>query len=196
MPNHVTNFITVDNKMREISNKLHTEKEKDDTEEVYVDFNNIIPEPKELLGSSHPNKRKKDETEEEHHERMEVLTIKYGHTSWYEWRKHNWGTKWNAYNSSVDRDTFEFQTAWSHPFPFVESLSSTFPTVRFEVKYADEDIGSNIGSYIMENGDVLEDNTPHGYMKQTKFACDLLDVDIAMIVMAELEEELTYETEI
>ena len=196
MPNHVTNIITVDSKMAEIRKKLYSAKKKGEEEEVHVDFNNIIPAPSEIIDTVSPDRKEEKETEEQYKERINTLRNKYGSTNWYEWNCANWGTKWNAYQTSVGDNSFEFQTAWSHPFPFVEQLSSLFPTVRFDVKYADEDIGRNIGSYIMEDGEILEDNAPTGYLDTTKFACDILDVEISEVVTAELEEEGTYNVKI
>ena len=196
MPNHVANIIIVDSKMEEISNKLYTTKGKEADEEIFVDFGNIIPMPEELRGAVSPSRKAENESEEQHNERINNLIEKYGHSSWYDWNCANWGTKWNAYHSIVGRDSFEFQTAWSHPFPFMEQLSNTFPTVRFEVKYADEDIEQNIGSYVMENGDIVEDNVPIGEMACLQFACDIWGEDINERLSAELEEEGSYNVEI
>jgi len=193
VPNHVTNRITVDSKMEEIIKKLFGKKDEDGNT-VYVDFNNIISMPKELLHTQSPNKQIEGETEEEHNTRINDLIKKYGYANWYDWNIHNWGTKWNAYQTSVEEgNTFVFQTAWSHPLRIVEQLSSAFPTVKFEVKYADEDIGSNLGDYIMQDGNILVDNTPQEDMDRTIFACDVLDVDINEVLKAELEEEYSYE---
>src|SRR5690606_21345130 len=52
-----------------------------------------------------------------------------GHTDWYEWRLENWGTKWNAYSQSLEREsdlsaTLRFDTAWSPPQPILEKLAT------------------------------------------------------------------------
>lgn len=83
---------------------------------------------------------------------------KYGHQDWYGWACENWGTKWNSGSTSM-RETFlnihevlEFETAWSTPMPVMLKLSENFPGITFKVQYADEDIGSNCGEYILLNG--------------------------------------------
>lgn len=83
----------------------------------------------------------------------------YGATTWYEWSIRNWGTKWNAcgYEEDVDYSTngnyLEFETAWSAPHPIIEKLSEDYPEITFVHKWADEDLGSNCGMRIYENGE-------------------------------------------
>jgi hypothetical protein len=81
---------------------------------------------------------------------------KHGYTSWYDWSIENWGTKWNAYQTKLEDEYVKFETAWGHPFPVIKALSEKFPNENIEVKYADEDIGSNFGHYIIKNGDIIE----------------------------------------
>jgi hypothetical protein len=71
--------------------------------------------------------------------------------------RQNWGTKWNAYSQSVDvaAGAAKFDTAWSCPKPVLEALSKRFPEDTIEVQYADEDIGSNCGSYSLKDGLVV-----------------------------------------
>ncbi|MDI9680446.1 hypothetical protein [Burkholderia cenocepacia] len=68
-----------------------------------------------------------------------------------------WGTKWNACDSSADIEagTAEFDTAWSCPVPIFEALSRKFPEDVITVTYADEDIGSNCGTFSMRNGEEI-----------------------------------------
>lgn len=80
-----------------------------------------------------------------------------GYMYWYDWNQKNWGTKWNAYGQpdcgfAEDIIEFRFETAWSHPNRLIEALSRRLPTVTFGVKYADEDIGSNCGTYRIRSG--------------------------------------------
>lgn len=95
-------------------------------EDGEVDFNLIIPEPDGV--------------------------------DWYHWRISNWGTKWNAYGSGVeaaagDLAVVRFDTAWSHPAEIVAALAARFPAARFDVEYADEDLGQNQGAYVIDNGE-------------------------------------------
>ena len=74
---------------------------------------------------------------------------------WYTWHTRYWGTKWNCYDGYIkvgtSTITFVFSTAWVTPRPIYNRLANDY-NFRFEVRYADEDIGSNCGSieYIPE----------------------------------------------
>jgi hypothetical protein len=77
----------------------------------------------------------------------------YGHNDWYSWSVDNWGTKWNAGDTSYNGGVLEFETAWSTPEPVMIELSDMNPDITFTVEYADEDIGSNCGKYTLKGGD-------------------------------------------
>ena len=94
----------------------------------------------------------------------------YGHKDWYNWSIANWGTKWNAYQQSkLTPESTKFETAWSTPFPVMCKLSEMFPSLTLEVYYADEDIGSNCGSYTLKEGALIKEFNPEGY-EAHKFA--------------------------
>lgn len=81
---------------------------------------------------------------------------RYGHVDWYEWRRKNWGTKWNAKSSGVTDDFITFETAWSAPWHILEELAKICP---IRVAWADEDLGSNCGMvdlFVNEAGEVEE----------------------------------------
>ena len=76
---------------------------------------------------------------------------------WYNFHCSKWGTKWNSYDLELETySKFKFQTAWSTPHPIFIKLSKMEPTLIFHVDYADEDIGSNCGSYTIEDGKEIE----------------------------------------
>ena len=56
-----------------------------------IDFNTVVPMPKELQGTVSPSK---DDTQEEK-DASKNLIEKYGSDNWYDWSCENWGTKWN-----------------------------------------------------------------------------------------------------
>lgn len=112
---------------------------------------------------------------------------KCGYLYWYDWNNDHWGTKWNAYGQpdsgfSNDETDFQFETAWSHPFDLIAVLSKRLPQVRFSVKFADEDVGSNCGSYAITAGTRQDECIAPACSKQsdeekttfTKFAFELL----------------------
>lgn len=70
----------------------------------------------------------------------------YGATTWYDWCREHWGTKWNACDCEiVDADTIKFQTAWSAPIPVIDKLAEMYPEAHIEHWWADENTGSNTG---------------------------------------------------
>jgi hypothetical protein len=94
----------------------------------------------------------------------------YGHKDWYSWSLANWGTKWNAYSQfQIDENIISFDTAWATPYPLMEELSRMFPELTIEVTYADEDIGSNCGTYTFVNGSLVDEYSPEGW-EATRFA--------------------------
>ena len=88
---------------------------------------------------------------------------KYGYTTWYDWCVANWDTKWNANDCySLDEHSIEFQTAWSTPERIIKTLSEKYPSLEFEVSYADEDFGYNVGKYTYQDGEIIEIYLPDG----------------------------------
>lgn len=85
----------------------------------------------------------------------------HGYPTWYRWCINNWGTKWNACDIESDGNgTFEFETAWSFPYPVIEKLSSMYPELEIEFMYADEDCGCNTGCGKLKGGDEIDGEYP------------------------------------
>lgn len=103
-----------------------------------VDFNLIIPQPANLEYGPYDG------------EQDEAIVGRLN------WNRINWGTKWNASSTRLELDdptpTLSFKTAWSHPWPIISTLSQLFKDSTFEVKYADEDLGYNLGHYNIKDG--------------------------------------------
>jgi hypothetical protein len=200
MPNHVTNILTVKGRkedVKKVFDQIRSDGE-DGDHEKYIDFNKIIPMPEELQvasGSSEDKAkmivndcgRKKNtirEYMEKHKKTLEESTIqylnnflKYGYSSWYNWAYDKWGTKWNAYTQErISDDQITFETAWASPYPVIAELSRQHPKVKITVEYADEDIGSNCGYYIVQNGEDVSTYTPHGKTAE-KYACQIKGYD-------------------
>lgn len=139
MPNHIRTKIKPDKKYEEIASAILSETTPKEGEEAkpFLDFNKIIPQPE---GIEQGGCRGEHEP---------------GVICWYEWNIEHWGTKWDAYDfdeyAKYDKE-FSFQTAWTTPIPIIEALSRMFPDVEFNVRYADEDIGSNLGQFLMKDG--------------------------------------------
>jgi len=184
MPNHITTRLTIIGTEEQV--KQVREAIKGEREEQFIDFNKIAPIPKELENTQSPltiiSQKEYDEQEkriadgnisddEKNWGLSRGLTQKladeykkkFGYAEWYGWQNANWGTKWNAYEQcSIDEDVIEFQTAWSTPFSLLVNLSLMFSEVTFEVRYADEDFGHNVGEFTLLGGEEMDCNIPDG----------------------------------
>ena len=61
----------------------------------------------------------------------------------YNWNRENWGTKWNACETTIiDDDTVSFETPWNPPFPVLQAISEYFKDEEMEVsaKYWDDSV--------------------------------------------------------
>ena len=183
MPNHITNRLTIIGTEEQV--KQVTEAIRGEREDQFIDFNKIAPIPKELENTQSPiriiSQKEYDKQEKRIVEGnltndeknfglsrgltqklVDEYRKKFGHSDWYNWRIENWGTKWNAYEQvQIDENVIEFQTAWSTPFSLLVNLSELFSEVTFEVRFADEDFGYNVGEYTLLGGVDLT-NIPDG----------------------------------
>lgn len=144
MPNHVTNFISIEGDCDDIEVCLQnygTEgiDQWDEPCFSFPDLTKIIPVP-DSVGEAEPGFMTTEERD---------------------WRQQNWGTKWNTYNHVEHGDCcFEFQTAWGSPEKAIIALSKLNPKLTFSVTYADEDVGNNVGKYTYRNGQLLYHYAP------------------------------------
>ena len=70
---------------------------------------------------------------------------------WYDWRLQNWGTKWDAYDVSVDDDDpdqleVSFNTAWSPPEAICSALREQYPDLSVSWFY--DEPGCEIAGYL------------------------------------------------
>lgn len=108
-----------------------------------------------------PNVKTQDELFKIHHNILKQLEpileaynyTKYGAPGWYDWRRNNWGTKWNV----CDPLGYSFQTTWSAPIPWLRTLAKK---CDFTLLYAEEDMGSNCGIIVAENRSLFVSNSP------------------------------------
>lgn len=196
MPNHIKTIVSFDADMVESIDKMLESMKSDDQKSVF-DFNKIIPMPEELRHNTSPSrivsedeypaiheKEMKDLLDEDKYVSLSItqgmsdeLKRDFGADNWYEWSVQNWGTKWNAYRAEMFGTSLEFETAWSHPFPVMEQLSLKFPEITFYVRYADEDMGSNCGSYELQNGDRYSEDEYDNDDEGIRFACEVWGMD-------------------
>ncbi len=81
-----------------------------------------------------------------------------GHLHSMDFAREVWGTKWNACEPDANpgEGSASFETAWSCPRGVLTELSKRFPDDTITVTYADEDIGSNCGTFSLKGGEVIE----------------------------------------
>ena len=104
------------------------------SKETCFDFNNIVPMPKELEGTTSPNPEP-DSFE------AKRLRKQHGHDNWYDWCCDNWDTKWNSAGADLTSDSnnsiieYEFQTAWGPPIKVIEALREQYPDLNITAFY-------------------------------------------------------------
>lgn len=108
---------------------------------------------------------------------------RFGSPTWYEWCNRNWGTKWNAYGFPLlekDSDTMEFFTAWDSVPQIITLLSKKYPEQTITYRWADEDIGHNVGEMTLKGGEVTDINVPaDGSREAYEMAAEIMDVDLS-----------------
>lgn len=168
MPNWVTNIVTLP---PQILNKylkvLTAEDNPRRVGEKFFDFELVIPPPEDYIRGdcSHEHGAFLGGVDEAPH-------------CWYSWNIREWGTKWNSSDNEIsgvegDLARIRFDTAWSHPYPIIETISKQHPDVPIKVQYADEDLGSNCGTYVMLDGVLVEENMPEYGPEARNFAAQI-----------------------
>lgn len=107
---------------------------------------------------------KEDFFKEEDREKLEKLgykyllnILRYGFPTWYGWSCENWGTKWNASNTTIiSDDEIEFETAWANPEPVIRKLGKMYPDKVIYHEWSDEDWGNNCGERTFQEGEWME----------------------------------------
>ena len=119
MPNHCNNYLVLTH-----PDTAQIERAKKALEEGNF-FTEFYPCPEELNDSNLSSFG--GENAEEKDKMRQAMVEKYGYASWYEWNIANWGTKWDAYDISIDEDLgrelrVQFDTAWAPPIGFYDAL--------------------------------------------------------------------------
>ena len=71
---------------------------------------------------------------------------------WYNWRVHNWGTKWDCYDLSIEDDEMpngfkaEFNTAWSPPEDIANAIKEQFDDLSVSWFY--DEPGMEVAGYL------------------------------------------------
>ena len=190
MANVVKNLIVIESKDCFVKFKNLILNDKGD-----VDFNKITPMPKDLnikcnnftdfiesnsegnvlvdFKSILNDLEKQDNKEDTINDILKSIEnyIRYGHQNWYSWSIKEWNTKWNSSNTVVDdaKHTIQFETAYNDVLKLILKLSEKPPNSRILYKYADEDVGYNVGDIEIMEGMFIRKNIKNG----TKEAFDI-----------------------
>lgn len=152
MPNWVTTEIKIRGKAEDLAAfvKKHivTQKYDNGGKEDILDFETVIPSPKtvEECPAEYVIMDAEEAKEKHLHWDDNDPTNWF---NWYEWNIKNWGTKWNASNTSYpEADSILAQglteiaiwldTAWSPASPVYYKLQEMHPELDIEVFYGDE----------------------------------------------------------
>lgn len=222
MPNWVTNNVRI-NADETLLAKIREEVKGtpySNGEDREFDFNTIAPIPTELVGTTSPTRIISQEEYDKQEERIakgdltegekswgvsrgitqemhDDFIKRFGFADWYGWQKNNWGTKWNASDVNwIDDDLVSFNTAWSTPFDLLVKLSEKYPQATFEVEYADEDFGYNVGRYVLQNGEEIDTEIPEGGTREAlELAITIQYGDVSEYYFEDVFEDL-YDDEI
>lgn len=86
-----------------------------------------------------------------------------GCPTWYEWNSANWGTKWNACDCNVVRDSADslslyFKTAWGSPEPIFVALQQRYPALKFSGTVDEE---GGFFWFLLEDNEVVDQGDGH-----------------------------------
>lgn len=175
MPNHVTNKVTITGTGAEDAiNALYEDGQFNFGFFPMPDELRLVTSPVRIVTLEEREQAIKDwEAKDDNYKNMigksfpitaemqKDLIEKYGTDNWYDWAVNNWGTKWAGYDGDKLTDNVViFNTAWSTPYPALLRLSELYPETTISVEYADEDFGSNTGTYSLINGAVVNEYIP------------------------------------
>lgn len=220
MSNHITNLISFGDQPEQVAafHQMLRDLRQDGGVYGSIDFNKLIPMPKSLDIESGTrttigldayrrfmagNKGGAEAFQKEHPEEWALgkqayeNIQQYGAPTWYEWCNKNWGTKWNAYSCtelSMEDDTLDFFTAWNCVTPILEALSRKYPDQTVSYRWADEDIGSNVGEAVYKNGEMVDANIPEpGSRAAYELASDIMGIDLEDFDLYLSDDKTTYE---
>ena len=156
MPNHCYNRVTFYSANTEDVAKL---KKIFEGEQV---FGQIIPEPDwantplltsdNRFGTKYGNDGELPQMVEDTFPRSVFKSTGITDQRWYDWRLHNWDTKWDAYDVQVDGGydddeiTVEFNTAWSPPEAICNAIREQYPEATVQWFY--DEPGCEIAGYL------------------------------------------------
>ena len=113
-------------------------------------FQNLIPMPEELRGSTSGYLGEKTQEAKELKKEQARNRKKYGYKDWYDWAYGKWGTKWDvdAYVEWDGDDVIEitFDSAWGPPEGVHQYIVNEFPDLSVSWFY--DEPGMELAGYL------------------------------------------------
>lgn len=81
---------------------------------------------------------------------------------WREWNEYAYGNNEKDFNAIP----IKFQTIWSSAFPIIAALAERYSELTFEINWADEDIGYEVGKKKYARGIEIYSYIPENYSKE------------------------------
>jgi len=164
MPNFCQNNLNVwgdENELSDFKKNCLIPANQDSPNDFDFTFEGLYPTPEELLANESPTNKSDDETDADYKSRLKKYEDEYGYTNWYEWRIHNWGTKWDASESviitnEVDELYVGFDTAWVPPINWLKKVAIKYPNLNFRLDYLEEGVDF-CGAVRIGEGEIVED---------------------------------------
>jgi len=138
MPNWCENTLVVSGDKKTIKQFKQKAKGTDDEKgKNDLSLGNFIPMPKELEDTTSPSEPDTKKSKE--------LIKKYGAKNWYDWKIQNWGVKWDVKAELVSEEDgyleYVFDSPWSPPLEWLETVAKLYKTLFFRLKYEEEGMG-------------------------------------------------------
>jgi len=90
-------------------------------------------------------------------EMQEAFILKYACDNWRDWATAIWGTDFDALQGEqIAPNKVQFYSADTIPLRAFEYLSKINPSIKIKFEYADEDLGVNVGTFYIKNGEVVD----------------------------------------
>ena len=187
MPNHITNLISFGDQPEQVAafhQMLRDLRQKDG---VYgsIDFNKLIPMPKALdIESGTRTTNGLDAY------RRFITGDKAGAVAFQKEHPEEWALGKQAYENIQQYGS----PTWSSVPTILEALSRKYPDQTISYRWADEDIGSNVGEAVYKNGEMIDANIPEpGSREAHELASDIMGIDLADFDLYLSADKSTYE---
>jgi len=156
MPNWCFNLLTVTGEKRALADFIRKANDNRETwkspyfrKRSPFSIERLMPTPEPLAGAVPP--RDKAQAYEN--------KVIFGSEDWYHWRIKHWGTKCDVYadvtEQADEKIVYQFDSAWSPPREFFETVSRMFPNLTFHIEYEEPMMGF-AGEATYKNGFVEE----------------------------------------